>query len=211
VNEHDFEAWSDARSMADLRELTIRWLRGELDETPGYFGPPAPETARLVDTLVAYNALGLLTDQSQPAEPLVEGSSQRANVSGFCDLETAARIEAGLLETELVVVTHEPPRWAIPCTVAITMRCGRAFTWDGGAQGASDILHTWGRICDGNALGELLMAWQVTVIDPVWGRQDHLWPRLLEVLHADPRGRTSVERSQADVSVAEPGARATIL
>ncbi len=32
------------------------------------------------------------------------------------------------------------------------------------------------------AMNEVLDAWQVTVIDPVWGRNDVLWPTLIGAL-----------------------------
>jgi hypothetical protein len=33
-------------------------------------------------------------------------------------------------------------------------------------------------ICHSDAVAALYRAWQVTVIDPVWGRDDVLWPAL---------------------------------
>lgn len=58
-------AWQAARSLADLGELTARWLDGELKETPGHLGPPDPETTELVPTLAALEHRS--RDGSQPS------------------------------------------------------------------------------------------------------------------------------------------------
>ena len=40
TGESDLAAWRSARTLADLGELTARWLEGTVASVPGYCGPP---------------------------------------------------------------------------------------------------------------------------------------------------------------------------
>ena len=46
-------------TVADLGELVIAWLNGEIRETPGHCGPPAAETLPLIPALTVLNLRGL--------------------------------------------------------------------------------------------------------------------------------------------------------
>ncbi|MDQ3275031.1 MAG: hypothetical protein M3Q39_08390 [Actinomycetota bacterium] len=102
----DADAWYRARSLADLGELTARWLEGGIGSRPGYqprCGPDV-ETRRLIPTLAALNRGGYLTNSSQPGEAPTVGYdgrlwSQRAAVSGFTDRATLDRIHAAMAPT----------------------------------------------------------------------------------------------------------------
>jgi hypothetical protein len=58
--------WETARSLADLAQATVAFLRGDLDQTPIHGGPPNDETDPLVPALVEMNEAGFVTTDSQP-------------------------------------------------------------------------------------------------------------------------------------------------
>jgi hypothetical protein len=176
------ERWAAARTLADLGELTAQWLEGRLPYNPAY-GNPAPETSGLIPVLAAANRAGFVNHQSQPGEPLDEqGSAQRANVSGYCTPEGFARLMAAASGADLIITAaraldaSEERKFGPFFT--ITLDAGEEFTWDGIALSRSILDDSYGWDCHPAAVDELFSAWQVTLIDPVWGRNDVLWPVL---------------------------------
>lgn len=168
-------AWQQARTLAQLGQFTAQWLEGATACQPMYLGGPSPETLPLVPQLAAYNRAGFVTDSSQPGSPRRNGWAQRAWVRGFGTAETADRIEAALLDTDLVVGCT-PPGGDNPTRICVTIGHDRAWTI-GGAMRASYLAEQY---CEAlpAALPALLNAWQIEVIDPVWGRNDLLWDRV---------------------------------
>ncbi|MFG1826736.1 DUF6919 domain-containing protein [Microbispora bryophytorum] len=171
--------WKNARTLTDLGELTAKWLEGTISYSPTYGDGPDSETAPLIPVLAAANRAGYLTDFSQPGVPLADGYGQRAAVAGFADEQLVERIKTAILGTDLVAVVT-PPGWDSPTQIPVTIDDGEAFTWAGGALDGPDIVHLYGEDCPA-ALEALLGAWQIDVLDPVWGRQDLLWGRLARV------------------------------
>jgi hypothetical protein len=51
-------------------------------------------------------------------------------------------------------------------------------TWDGIGFTRADLDHMYADCCQPKVMDDLYDAWQVTLIDPVWGRNDILWPVL---------------------------------
>ena len=106
VREQDRLEWAAARDLADVGQLTARWLEGEIWSQPAYapnFGPD-PETEPLIATLTAANRAGYLTVSSQPGcapEAGFDGAiwAQRAAVEGF--------VHRGRLLDELVTRGRE--------------------------------------------------------------------------------------------------------
>jgi len=95
-------------------------------------------------------------------------------------LRHAAR-KAGLL-----TVLHDPaalPRWRYRYgrSVTVTRVNGERFTGFGVQLPRRHIRDGWlgYGICSNEAVDALCSAWQVTVIDPQWGRSDLLWDVLL--------------------------------
>ena len=178
----DQELWRDARTLNELGELTARWLEGTNSylpaSTPDDDGAVRPdtETGPLVPCLARANRHGYLTTFSQPGEPLTDGCGQRATVEGFCTEETASRIQDAYLGTDLVVIAT-PPASENPTQIPVTIDDGKAFTCAGSALDAANIRHFYGGDCP-HALAALLAAWQLTVIDPRWGRTGLLWQKL---------------------------------
>ena len=176
----DLTEWDDARTLADLGELTARWLEGTLDwhpnVTPG--SGPDNETAELVPVLARLNRLGLVTKGSQPAWLSEEGDGQRAWVSAFCTEDTVDRIRAAVHGTDLIVIAS-PPGDETDQAVEISIYDGIENTWGGRPDSVAHIEHFMGYQSP-NALDALKAAWQIDVIDPEWGREDLLWDTLTQ-------------------------------
>ena len=190
MNHADRQRWASARTLADVGEITALWLEGVIGETPGYMGAPAGETSSLIPVLAACNRAGYVTTCSQPGEsgPGYDGAhwEQRAAVEGFASVRTAARIHAAASRAGLCVIAHDPrthPRWRIRLRdeVPVTRRAAEDYTWFGdqiSRRYIRDAHLGWG-ICRKDAQAELCGAWQLTVIDPEWGRTDSpLWTAL---------------------------------
>jgi hypothetical protein len=186
-------AWRGARTLTDLGELTARWLEGDLTTQPHHAGPPCDETRDLIPVLAAVNRSGYLTECSQPGihETGDEGDewAQRAAVSGFTTASTAARLAAALWPG-LVVIVHPPGTPALCANsigslgMTVTTCNGEPFTVFGIYLPPSEIEFMYRR-CHRDARATVLGAHQVTIIDPVWGRNDVLWPALATVMDSE--------------------------
>lgn len=182
------QLWQQATTLPELGEVTARWLEGTVSQHPGYYGRPDPETRHLVPVLAQLNRAGYVTENSQPGltERGHDGRlcQQRAWVSGLCDATTAGRLIDLADSVGLLVVAHEPPpRWlwrqyrtSIPVTVAgeyVSTSVGVRFK-----RGDLAFLYAW---CCDEAIGALQRSWQVTLVDPQWGR-DTMWPALAKAV-----------------------------
>jgi len=188
MNRADREQWAAARTLADLGELTARWLEGDLASQPAYQAGcgPDPETERLIPVLAQMNRAGYLTSGSQPGYRIGdEKSDQRAAVEGFAAQGTALRLIGTAQRAALRVVAYPPsmmPRRRVRYddAVPVTRYRGDDATWFGAARPRRDIRSPvvgYG-ICRKEAVRSLCGAWQVTIIDPEWGRNDLLWDAL---------------------------------
>lgn len=176
------ELWLYARTLEDLGNLTADWLEGVNGYLPAYFPGedgmirPADETAPLIPYLARANRNGYVTTDSQPGVALADGCGQRASVDGFCTRDTAERIQDACLGTDLVVIAT-PPAWENPTRIAVSIRDGKPCTWAGAVASVVDIGRYYGEDCP-RVVASLFLAWQVTILDPVWGRIGLLWERL---------------------------------
>jgi hypothetical protein len=172
--------WDDARSIDDLARATIAFLRGELNQTPSHGAPPDPETAPLVADLIALNIAGFVTTSSQPGDRDPRWP-QRAYVQGICSEEVAARIEMGLLGTELVVLSFAPGSTG-DGNIAVSLDEGLPFTFLGRRDSAGEAEF----YSNGSSALDAVLAdvWSLQVFDPAWGRNDRLWPTLTAALAA---------------------------
>ena len=184
------DPWASARTLAELGELTARWLEGAIPSVPGYTGEPDPETAELTPVLARLNRAGFVTTCSQPA---FDGTGydgahwqQCAAVEGFTDSpDLVMRIRQGERAYGLAVIAHDPatlPRWRFRWgrETAATWRAGEEYTWFGVQIPRRYIRGSLfgGGICCRKGLDAFCSAWQVTVIDPERGRPDVLWRTL---------------------------------
>lgn len=178
--------WHSASTLADVGQLTARWLEGDLPAVPGYFGPPDEETLPLVPVLAALNRGGFVTSSSQPGRAGRDRDGilweQRAAIEGFTGPVLTHRIAEAARRAGLTVITHNPawlPRWRIRYgqVLPVTRRDGEDVTSFGAARPRRYLRDSWTGYgaCHRAAVDAVCSAWQVTVIDPQWGRQDLLW------------------------------------
>jgi len=186
----DGQDWASARTLRDLGQFTALWLEGDLATVPGYSGRPAAETAPLVPVLAALNRAGYLTSGSQPgtAGRGADGAwwEQRAAVEGFAGPRAARMLTTAARAADLIVITHDParlPRRRIRYRLAVpvTRRDGQPVTTFGAHWSRRHLRDPWTGYgaCHRHAVDEVCRAWQLTVIDPQWGRPGRLW----RVLH----------------------------
>ncbi|GGJ86930.1 hypothetical protein GCM10011583_18170 [Streptomyces camponoticapitis] len=185
MSRRDRRAWRTASTLADLGELTARWLEGDLKSQAGYqprYGPDE-ETAELIPTLAAACRAGFLTDNSQPGEDETAAGvrwQQRAAVDGYLtDLDLLSRIRAAAKAEGVLLVVNQPggrARQGIPATKAD----GETYTWFGRAPTRADRRISWDGVSRA-AHREIAAARHVTLIDPEWGRNDRLWPLLDQI------------------------------
>jgi hypothetical protein len=203
----DRRAWRSARTLRDLGQLTALWLEGDLGTVPGYCGPPDDETAPLVPALAVLNRAGYLTSGSQPGEA-GQGLNgrrweQRAAVEGFAGLRVGRRLAAAARAAGLIVIVGDParlPRWRTGCRsrVPVTRVDGQPVTWFGAHLSRRHLRDPWTGYgaCHRHAVNDVCRAWQVTVIDPEWGRPGLLW-RVLR----DATTGASPARTRADLTL----------
>ena len=199
----DRRAWEQARTLAELGELTVRWLEGDIASQPGYMPNcgPDPETAGLIPTLARLNRAGYVTVGSQPGMAPTEGYdgrlwSQRAAVSGFADDATGARILTAVERTgQLVLIAHNTPpkrRWwprrrpSMGMAVTAAGHGHRVHTHFGARMSLGDVEGCFGGL-GRDGFAAVRDAHQVTVIDPVWGRDEYLW-HVLDAVTVDRIG-----------------------
>ena len=68
-----------------------------------------------------------------------------------------------------------------------------------GAWSRDEILHCYGACCRPFAVEALCRAWQVTLADPQWARNDHLWAVLRTLAAGRPQSLPSARRPLARV------------
>jgi hypothetical protein len=179
-NPDDARYWADARTLRDLGELTARWLEGAIDYQPAWEAArPDAETEALVPVLAALNRGGLVTHFSQPGRTTRPDGMQRAVVSGFCAEDLVGLLQDATLATDLVLLAYPPGGGLDGLQIPVGTSKGSACTWAGAEVGPERIAEYYGPDCHPDALAALRGAWQTTLIDPHWGRDDLLWDRLL--------------------------------
>jgi len=170
--------WATARTLDQLGELTARWLEGTVAEHANGHDVPDEETAPLVPTLIAINRAGVFTDFSQPGQPWDDGSAQRAALTGWCNEETRSRLAAVIGPTELILLAEQGVSGV---QIPVTYDVGEPFTWVGGALDADYLPDSYPEVHP-DGIAAMAVNWHVTVIDPVWGRSDLLWPTVATAL-----------------------------
>lgn len=185
----DRRRWAAAQSLPELGELMALWLEGELSVWPGYaVAGPDEETVELIPTLAAANRGGFLTDQSQPGS---DGTGfdglrwqQRAAVSGLVGDELLlSRIRKTGETAGLIVLIAHPRLLPQGQGYTCTLRGAESYTEFGAYLPTRELRHIWHGVSQ-QAMSEIADAWQVTVIDPEFGRNDRLWPALDSALWA---------------------------
>jgi hypothetical protein len=174
--------WENLPSFEALCAVNARYLIGEVKWCPGYLGEGVdPETKPLIPYLVALNQAGFLTSCSQPGE-LRAGYRQRAFVDGYATVEVVSRCLELELFTDLIV-TAVPHNQTGGYLFPVTVDLFRPFTHTGHHDGRRLSAH---KVYDSHMTpegrAELDPLYYLTVIDPVWGREEYLWERLTQQL-----------------------------
>lgn len=191
-------AWGSARTHAELGELTVRYLRGELAESPSYLGPTDPETGPIRDDLVALNTAGLVTTQSQPGDDAEEVRGeiweQRAFVEAWCARDTAERLwraleRQGDVEWRVTPVAsfRGRSRWwrrdrARHGAAAVTRVDGKAVTAIPEESSTELFDEAWGRWVNADAWDALREGYCIIAMDSDWGTRRVLWDTLRAAL-----------------------------
>ena len=171
--------WREAHCFAEICQLAARHIEGELPSPSGE--KLDSESTPLLQYLAAYNRKGYWTDCSQPRD-LGTDYRQRAFVTGLAKEELSIRIAKLTLYSDLIVLAF-PPKGGSGCHIPVTVSEFQPFTWAG--MNGDEMIEFYRDICSVSAMSELEDLWSVTVIDPVWGRNDCLWQRVAEELCYD--------------------------
>jgi len=173
--------WSEVDDLAGIGGLTARWLEGDITYRPARDGRASgDETAEPAPVLAALNRAGFVTDFSQTGLPLTGGSARRAAVGGFCDERMRLNLARATAVTDLVALWF-PPAVKSVAQAVVTLDAGKEVTWLGTAMAPDAIEYSYGEDLSLAGLEALIDAWQVHLFDPVWGRDDLLWPLLADV------------------------------
>jgi hypothetical protein len=176
--------WRDASTIADIGQLMARWLTGEVRGWSGHGDGVDPETTHLLPTLVAVNRAGVITTNSQPGEigPGYDGAHwrQKAYLSAIVDdrspllgrvIRTAQsagmQVIRGTRRLDLTILTDRngEPTMALAGTLP---RNHLAREWSCLSRQGLKELRTHGAV--------------LHFVDPVWGRDDRLWPALANAI-----------------------------
>jgi hypothetical protein len=183
----DRRLWRQAASLDQLGELMARWLEGDLTTWPSYGVESSnEEPADLITVLARVNRAGFVTNASQPARDEVGTSGrrwrQRAAVSGLVGDEELLHALARVAEAHrLTILVRTIDEASQRPGITVTQVDGEAYTAFGGRLTRSDLRHV-GLGTSWKALAEIEAAWQVTLIDPMYGRDDRLWVALDEAI-----------------------------
>lgn len=182
-------AWAEPTSLTGLADRTVRWLVGDLHETPGHMGPPDEETDAIRDDLIAINRAGFVTTGSQPGldpTPAWDGEpwEQRAFLEGYTTPEKAAAVQRAALDAGLVCRVEpvadmplERP-WNRDRTPAdaVTLHGDHVNTAVPGRWYRQTHDMGWGRPwISRDADGALHDSHHVVVVDSHWGERQVLW------------------------------------
>lgn len=193
MNRDHRRQWRSAVTLAELGELTARWLEGTMPSQPGYMpnSGPDPETKPLIETLARLNRAGFYTTDSQPGHDGAgwDGAHwrQRACVVGYADETTLDWLRAALAGTRFQLLVNttvtgrrfvDPFGLALAPGIPVTFREHEAVTWFGGQLTRSYISTdiAQGDLCRA-AIDLICASYQVTIFDPEFGPND-LWPVL---------------------------------
>jgi hypothetical protein len=173
----DRAAWLSARDFADLGDLTVKWLHGEIEQTPDHAGPPDEETIPHIEVLSAANRAGFVTTGSQSADAATGGwPACEAYVQGFASDATLSELRFAIAGTSLTLSgargretfgNRESRRWHRMLRTRWLRRVWRSDT--------GFYRHRCPRVS-----ADLSAAWWINIDDSVPGRNDVLWPALAE-------------------------------
>lgn len=168
----DRKEWASARTTEDLGLLVVRWLMGDLRQTPTHAGPPDPETRPHAGTLSAVNMAGYVTDNSQSASTAAEARAAGAAWNAW----VAMLVRPGLMAPLTFIARRRGLVFETECRGA--RHSGHPRAWRACPRTDTDFFYR--QACP-LAAAEVCAAWYVLLADPETGRNDRLWPALEEL------------------------------
>ena len=184
----DRALWAAASTMVDIGELTAQWLEGTIGYHPGYPGVgPDPETTTLIPTLAAVNRAGFVTDGSQPGMAPRRGYgewtwAQRPAVEGWIPAPLAAVLTEQAEAAGFLAIRYPPnpdARTRVEDGITVTTINGQWCTVFGRQIPPSDVRDVLFSGVGAAAVGEVLGADRLTIVDPDYTADTRLW-RLLD-------------------------------
>lgn len=151
--------WAHATTLRHLGALVAEWLDGRMGSSPFYGGMPDPETKSITPILQQVNRSGFVTDFSQPGALDGEDAQHAAVISQPAGVDGCFQL---------------PISRAHDCTFTI-------LAGDHAPLSSDDDEWPWPGIHP-ELRAQLLNAWHVSVCDPLWGRDDALWPALVAAM-----------------------------
>jgi hypothetical protein len=205
----DRRLWKTTESLADLGNLTARWLEGDIASQPGYqpnYGPD-DETLPLIGTLAACNRGGYLTSGSQPGtDPeTVDGLHwhQRAAVEGYAiDPSLIGRL-VGAAEAAGLDIVLTDDLDTEEAGAVVTLLNGQPYTRFGAHLAPRDLRSIWQGIGE-TAMSDIFAATRITLATKEWGTEagHDLWAFLDDFFgntaspYAAPLPRSSSPRTR---------------
>jgi hypothetical protein len=197
----DRRRWAQARTLAEVGELTAQWLEGHIDSQPGYGGKvdvDEDDAPGLTGTLAALNRAGFMTTSSQAGFDGHDAAGvhwqQYAAVTGFATADTVGWLQHAADTNPGLHLTH-CGRATSHAVDPVTWRDGEVATDFGNRMPARDIRDDWVGygVCHPDAVDALVAAEQVVIRDTETGRNDRLWPVLRAA--ADPKAMAAEHTS----------------
>jgi hypothetical protein len=180
VQRHDRPHWAATQTLHDIAELTARWLAGEIQSQPGYFGTvdvDEDEAPGLTETLITLNQAGYLTQSSQAGADCISYDGRRwtqlAAVCGSADDNTHQWLHDIVANTHFNILAGHCERHGP--RVAVTWIDGQPHTHFG-VNSKNDVRFAY-QECGDAAIDAACAAWQVTIYDPQPGRNE-MWEYL---------------------------------
>lgn len=179
--------WSNARTVAEARELTAQWLDGTITYHPGYTGGgPDPETLPLASTFAVLNRAGMLTANSQPGGT-GNGWQDRSYVTGYAPTTVVAGLQRALkrhahVDTRAV----RPNRWhkSISHPVVVGTAHGRTRLTLDHHMTRRNLDTEWGGLLHSTVINAIATQQQVTIYAHDFGPTPQLWLALRQWAHA---------------------------
>ena len=177
--------WKTARTLADLGELMAQWLEGDLRSRPGYYGPTDLDSTELTALCVDLCRAGVVTFESQGAQTWEDDYAgvgrARVFIEAFVGDEHLGGLRDVCRDAGLTLIAHRTPprRWfgSFRSTgadeIPVVLHGERTALSVGSPIDRRYVDLMWDGVSD-EAYDAVAAAWQVTIIDPEWGRNDRL-------------------------------------